>query len=186
MIRLLSTLALGLGLSSTALADDYKVDDGHSTVLFSIQHFNAAWVYGRFNDVSGTFTWDSDPGKFAIDVTVKADSVDTDHAKRDEHLRNADFFNTAEFPDVSFKSTKVSKKDDKTYEVTGDMTLHGVTKSVTIPLTHTGEGPDPWGGYRLGLHGEITIKRSDFGMTHMAEGLSDDVKLIVSFEGTKQ
>ncbi|MCB9741573.1 MAG: YceI family protein [Alphaproteobacteria bacterium] len=188
MTRTLLLAALGsLAFSSTALADDYKVDGEHSSVLFSIHHFNAGNVYGRFNKVDGDFTLDTkNPSKSSFDVTIQAESVDTNNEKRDKHLRGADFFNTEEFTTIHFKSKSVKKLDGDKWQVKGDLTLHGVTKEVTVDFLYTGEGPDPWGGYRLGLESSFTIKRSEFGITHMPDGLSDEVKVIVALEGKKK
>ncbi|MCB9762440.1 MAG: YceI family protein [Alphaproteobacteria bacterium] len=182
------TAALLSALASTPAfaADDYKVDDDHSTVIFRIHHLGAGYVYGRFNQIEGDFSLDADPKKNTFNVTLKTDSVDTDHEKRDKHLRNADFFNAEEFPEITFTSKSVSKKSDTAWAVTGDLTLHGVTKQVTVDFERTGEGPDPWGGYRAGLEATFTIKRSDFGITHMAEGLGDEVRVIVALEGKKK
>ena len=113
-----------IGLASTAQADDYKVDDGHSSVLFSIQHLGAANVWGRFNAVDGDFTIDAkDPAKSSFNVTIDASSVDTNNEKRDKHLRNADFFNVEEFPKITFASKSVKKLDGDKWQVTGDLTF---------------------------------------------------------------
>src|SRR5205823_6027689 len=115
-------------------ADDYTVDDAHTSVVFKIEHLGLSWIHGRFNDISGTFTIDKDePGKSSFALTVKAESIDTGNAKRDQHLRSPDFFNVKQFPLLSFKSTAVKAvKGD--YEVTGDFTLHGQTQSITLTL----------------------------------------------------
>ncbi|MCB9780786.1 MAG: YceI family protein [Alphaproteobacteria bacterium] len=186
MRKLIPTFLLSLAFAQPALADAYSVDDDHSAVLFSVQHFGAAWVYGRFDKISGDFDWSADVSKSTFSLTIDAASVDSDQEKRDQHLAGPDFFNAAEFPTITFKSKKVEKKGDKLLHVTGDLTLRGVTKEVTIPIEHTGEGDDPWGGHRAGLHSTFTIKRSDFGITYMPDGLSDQVKLIVSLEGVKK
>ncbi|MCB9741490.1 MAG: YceI family protein [Alphaproteobacteria bacterium] len=195
MTRNVRSVLLGALLAATSLtfaqpahaADDYKVDGEHTSVLFNIKHFNAAWIYGRFNTVDGEWTLDAkDASKSKVQVTIQAESVDTNNEKRDKHLRNADFFNTAEFPEITFTSKSVKKLDGDKWQVKGDLTLHGVTKEVTVEFEQTGEGPDPWGGYRMGLHGEFSIKRSDYGITHMADGLSDEVRIIVSLEGKKK
>lgn len=188
MLRtLLLALTLGLAAQPALAADTYEVDDGHTSVLFAVQHFNAAWVYGRFNDVKGTFTWDAaKPSDISFDVSIATTSVDTDSDKRDDHLRGPDFFSSKEFPTLTFKSKTVTKKDADTYTVTGDLTLHGVTKPITVDFDYTGEGKDPWGGYRLGLHATFTIKRSDYGITAMSDGLSDEVRITVALEGTKK
>lgn len=183
-----SALAIALLMASPAAlaADTFDVDPGHTSVLFSVHHLGAAWVYGRFTDTSGSFTWDNDdPSAIKLDVTIKSGSVVTHNEKRDKHLNSPDFFDTQTHPAITFKSTSVKKSGER-YAVTGDLTLHGVTKQETILLDHTGEGSDPWGGYRLGLHSTFEVARSDYGITTMPDGLSDTVKMIVSIEGTKQ
>lgn len=186
--RSLSAALLGALLSSSALAaDTYSVDASHSSALFRIQHFGAAWFYGRFNDISGTVVIDeADLTKSTIDLTIKVDSVDTNVQKRDDHLKSPDFFNAAQYPTMTFKSKKVAAKDAKTLTVTGDLTIHGVTKEVTLDVDRSGTGKDPWGGTRTGLEATLNIKRSDYGIAFMPDGLSNDVRLIISLEGVKK
>lgn len=181
-------LAALFALSTSAFAaDTWEIDGGHSRVTFRITHFGASPFYGQFPGVSGTMVLDdADPTKSTINISVAVDSVDTFNEKRDAHLKGADFFNAAQFPTMTFKSTKVAKKSDKVLTVTGDLTLHGVTKSVTVDFERIGTGKDPWGGTRTGGEAIFTIKRSDFGITYMPDGLGDEVKLIVAVEGVKK
>lgn len=188
--RVRATLA-GLGLmaalASPAAADTYKIDGVHSVVLFRIKHMNVSYTYGRFNDVAGSVTLDDpDPAKSALAIEIKADSVDTHNEKRDKHLRSPDFFNAKEFPAITFKSTAVRKTGDDAYEVTGDLSLHGVTKSVTIPFKRTGTGPGMQGETRAGGEAVFTVKRSDYGMSYMLNAVGDEVTLTVSLEGVKE
>src|SRR5438105_12223710 len=154
---------VGLTASTAVRADDYAIDPVHSGVTFRIRHLGVTDVQGRFNDVSGTCSIDrKDAEKCSINATIKADSVDTTNQKRDEHLRSPDFFNTKQFPAMTFKSTSV-KEAKGGYEVTGDLTLHGVTKPVTFTLK-TGKTVEfPKGTPRTGFSADITIKRTDFG-----------------------
>ncbi|AMV38463.1 YceI family protein [Planctomyces sp. SH-PL62] len=178
------TLALGAGLPARA-ADDYTVDPAHTTVIFKIDHGGFASIYGRFNDVSGSFTVDpaaSSSSRFVI--AIKADSVDTGNDKRDGHLKSPDFFNVKQFPSIAFKSTAVAK-DPQGLKVTGDLTLHGVTKPVSFVLTGGKVGEFPKGVQRTGYSAEISIKRSDFGMDKMIPAAGDEVVLLIGFEGTK-
>lgn len=180
------TTTLSCLMPLTAMADDYEIDDGHSSVLFNIQHFNAAYVYGRFNDVKGNLVWnETEPARIQLDLTVQAASVDTDLDKRDQHLRGPDFFDVTNHPEIRFVSKRVTPRANRSYMIDGELTLHGVTRPITVYLNKTGEGDDPWGGHRLGVETTFTIKRSDFGMTHMLDGLSDEVKLIVALEGKR-
>ena len=117
---------------------------------------------------------------------MKVESIDTHNAKRDQHLKSPDFFNAKQFPAITFKSKQVKKSSKDTYEVTGDLTIHGVTRPVTVKVTNTGSGKDPMGANRIGFETIFTIKRSDFGMKFMLGPVSDEIRLIVSIEGIRQ
>lgn len=169
-----------------ARADDYVLDPAHAAVTFKISHLGLSWTCGRFKDLSGSFTIDTtNPAATKIEITAKAESVDTDNAKRDEHLRSPDFFNVKQYPALSFKSTAVKAVKDG-YEVTGNMTLHGTTKAVTVTLVGGRTAEFPKGVQRTGYSAEFKIKRSDYGMDKMLEAIGDDVLISVSFEGTKK
>jgi polyisoprenoid-binding protein YceI len=180
-------VAVVLGLLGTASirADDYAVDPMHSGVTFKISHLGLSWVYGRFNDFSGSFTIDPDPAKCSFSLTIKTESIDTNNAKRDEHLRSPDFFNAKQFPAITFKSTAVKAIKDG-FEVTGDLTLHGETKPVRFALLGGRKAEFPKGVQRTGFAMELVLKRSEFGMTRFAEALGDEVHVAISFEGTKK
>ncbi len=197
-MRLIALLVLCLALSLVALlavspgvdaacADSYKIDPVHSIVLVRAKHIGVSYSYVRFNDIAGKISVDeADPGRDGIEVTIKAESVDSFNAKRDDHLRGPDFLNVKQFPVITFKSTAVKKTGDSEFELTGDLMLHGVTKSITTKLVRVGAGKDPWGGYRTGAEARFTVKRSDFGMTFMLEGVGDELDVIVSIEGIKE
>lgn len=186
MHRIISLAALAaLTFGGAAAADDFKLDGAHAAAVFQINHLGVSTVHGRFNDVAGEFTFDPAPEKCAISVTIKADSIDTANKKRDDHLRGPDFFNTKQFPTLTFKSKSWKKTGDNTFDVTGDLTIHGVTKEVTVPVTKVGEGKDPWGGFRMGFDAQFTIKRADYGITFMEGGLGAEVPITVSVEGIK-
>ncbi len=172
--------------SSVALADTFEVDTSHSTVLFRAKHFNASYTYGRFNDVTGKVLWEADPTKSVFDITVKAASVDSNSDKRDQHLASPDFLNAAQFPVITFKSKSVTKKSGNVYSVTGDLTFHGVTKTITTDVEHVGTGPDAWGGTRAGFETTITIKRSEYGVKNMLDAVGDDIRLTIAVEGVKK
>jgi polyisoprenoid-binding protein YceI len=172
--------------ADAASAQEYVVDPAHSSANFKISHLGLSWVFGRFNELTGNFIIDpADATKSSFAMTIKADTVDTNNAKRDEHLRSPDFFNSKQFPTLSFKSTAV-KAMKEGYQVTGDLTLHGVTKPVTFNLLGGRTAEFPKGMQRTGYTTELMIKRSDFGMDKMLEAIADDVHLAVSFEGTKK
>lgn len=179
-------LAALLSSAPAFAADTYEIDTGHSAVMFAAHHFNAGYTYGRFNSFKGEFTWDKDKlADISLSMTIDANSFDSGSEKRDKHLKNADNFNTAEFPEITFTSKACTKKGDN-YMCTGALTMAGKTSEVSFEVEHTGQGADPWGGFRLGLHSVFTIERSDWGMTDMAEGVSDKIKVIVSIEGKKK
>jgi len=168
----------------------YKVDAGHSAILYKVRHLGVSNHYGRFNDFGGTYTFDpADPSSASFDVSVKAGSIDSGHEGRDAHLRRADFFSAEEHMTISFKSTSVAAKQGDMYEMTGDLTLLGKTKSITVPLQWFGaKDAGPRAGFVSGFECIFTIKRSEFGMNYGVEqgGLGDEVTIIVSIEGKKQ
>ncbi len=169
---------LVLTLAPFASAQDYTLDQAHMAFYFRIKHVDIGYTFGRFNEADGAFSLAGDNSKFAF--TVKTDSIDTGIPKRDDHLRSPDYFNTKQYPVATFTSTKAQAKD-KAYVITGDLTLYGTTKPVTLTLALTGQGKDPWGNERVGLMGDLTIKRSDFKMP--GKGVGDEVHLMIAFEG---
>ncbi|MBT8367962.1 MAG: YceI family protein [Deltaproteobacteria bacterium] len=172
---------------SAHAAETYKLDPTHTSVVFRVKHLGVAYVYGRFNGPTGSFVFDeSSPAKSSIEVQVNTKDVDTAVDKRDNHLRSPDFFNAAEHPLVSFKSTSVKKLNNDTYDVAGNLTLIGKSLPLTVKARHTGSGKDPWGNFRRGFETSFTIKRSEFGMNFMLGGVSDEVVITVSVEGIRQ
>jgi polyisoprenoid-binding protein YceI len=182
-----SALGIGVVLAGRAFAgDSYTIDHDHSIAIFRITHVNTSASWGRFDDVSGKFVEDADPSKSTVEVTVKTDSVDTNQKKRDEHLKSPDFLNAKQFPAMTFKSKSVKKVDDKTFEVSGDFTLHGVTKPLTVKLARIGSGKSPFGDFRAGYETTFTIKRSDFDMKNMLDAVGDEVQVTLSVEGVRE
>lgn len=180
---LISSVALWVGATR---ADDYALDDTHAGVNFKISHLGLSWTYGRFNDLAGAFRIDpANPQNSAFNLSIKADSLDTANKQRDDHLRSPDFFNTKQFPAITFKSTSV-KAIEGGYEVTGDFTLKGVTKSITFPLKGGRTAEFPKGVMRTGFVTELGLKRSEFGMEKMVGPIGDDVLISISFEGIKK
>lgn len=188
-----AALILG-GAPASASADQdaaasgaFTVDAVHSGVLFRITHMGASAFHGRFNEVSGTYELSADkPEAGKIDITIQAQSVDTANDKRDQHLRSPDFFNAKQFPTITFKSTSIAKAGDKTVDITGDLTLLGVTKSVKAKGTVFNEVKAPQGA-KSGFEALFTIKRSEFGMSKYIENgaLSDEVAITVFIEGDR-
>jgi polyisoprenoid-binding protein YceI len=193
-MRYLATLsaavvvAVVISAPAAATAESYKADPVHSSSAFRIKHANTAYFWGRFNEPTGSFTLDdADPTKSTFNVEFATDKVDTANAKRDAHLKSPDFFNARQYPKITFKSTKVQKGEaDNTLAVTGDLTMHGVTKPITVAVELTGKGEFPPGTPRAGVEATFTVKMTDFEIKGMPTALSDDVKVVVSLEGIKQ
>jgi len=186
--QLIFVLGLLIIFSSVAYsAETYKLDPVHTSIIFRVKHLGTAFAYGRINGPSGSFVFDeSAPSKSTIEIQAEAKNVDTAVEKRDNHLRSPDFFNAGEHPLVSFKSKSVKKLSENTYEVSGDFTLLGKTRPITVEVQATGGGKDPWGNFRRGFETSFSIKRSDYGMGFMIGGVSDEVNLTVSVEGIRQ
>lgn len=173
--------------AAPAAAATFEIDDVHSAAFFRVQHLGAGQFWGRISDISGTFTANNGAADGAnFDITVKAESIDTGTKKLDDHLRSPDFFNVKEFPTMTFKSTGAKAKDGK-LEVTGDFTMHGVTKPVTAAIEFTGGKAGPM-GERAGYEAVFTIKRSDFGVSYGVDNgmLGNDVRIVVNLEGVKK
>ena len=165
----------------------YAGDTVHSYVIFKVKHLNASWSYGRFNEFTVSFdTNDAGTELTSAAFVVKAASVDTGNAKRDQHLQGPDFFNAKQFADISFKSTAVKSAGAGAWEVTGDLSLHGVTKAVTVNVAKVGDGKGPKGEVLLGLETTFAVKRSEFGMTYGVGPVSDEVTLTVAVEGARK
>jgi polyisoprenoid-binding protein YceI len=166
------------------MKNTYQIDPAHSSVQFSVRHLMVSNVKGTFSGVAGTVVYDPDkPQQTAIDATVDVDTVNTNDEKRDGHLKSPDFFDVAKYPLMTFKSKSVETTGDS-HKVTGDLTLHGVTKEVTLTVEDVSdETKDPWGNTRIGANAKGKLKRSDFGLTWNAAletgGLmvGDDVKI---------
>lgn len=178
----LSSLFLLLAMPSFA-AETYEIDPVHSSVIYKTQHFGVP-NFGAFTNVSGKVVFDDkDPSKSSVDLVVKTDSVDSFNPKRDEHLKSPDFFNAKQFPEITFKSKKVKAKGKMAFDVTGDLTLHGVTKEVKVVFNRVGKAKGMKGETRSGGDVMIKIKRSDFGMKEMLKVVADEVTLMVGVEG---
>jgi polyisoprenoid-binding protein YceI len=149
-----------------ALTGTYTLDPTHSRVGFSARHAMVTKVRGAFNDVDGTLQLDgAEPSRSSATVTIQVASIDTRNADRDAHLRGADFFAVEEFPTITFVSTAARQSGPAGYELTGDLTIRGVTRSVTVPFELTGSAVDPWGNTRVGFEGSVVVNRKDWGLT---------------------
>lgn len=165
--------------SQTASAAQYNVDPTHSFINFRVQHLGVSWLHGRFNDITGTFDYDaSNETASQVEMKVKTASVDSNHAERDKHLRSDDFLDIDKYPTASFKSSSFDGKS-----LTGELTLHGITKTIEIEVTKVGEGDDPWGGHRAGFVGTHDLKRSDFGISYNLGPAAEVVEMQFNIEG---
>ena len=184
-LALAAVIALTCGAATAA--DTFTVDPVHSSISFMISHQGISNIHGRFNDYSGTFKIDlAEPAKSSFALNIKVESIDTNNVKRDEHLRAPDYFNVKQFPNMTFQSTKV-KGVKGGYEVTGDLTMHGVTKPVTFTLKGGDKTVEfPKGKHRVGVTTSLTIQRSDFGLKEALGPLGDDVEIIIGLEAAKE
>ena len=179
---------IGIGFTGSTqvvnAANTYEIDTAHSMIIFRAKHNGVSYNYGRFNAFTGEITMNEDVSKNTVEFEVKAASVDTGNEKRDQHLRSPDFFSAKQFPVITFKSTKVDMKEGKedVLEVTGDLELLGVKKSITVDVEITGRGKGRQGESLIGFESVFTINRGEFGMTYGVGSVSDDIRLIVTIE----
>ena len=189
----LAALLTGLALaprpstSPAPAASAFSVDSVHSFVVFRCKHLNTSYAYGMFNKISGTVNWDeAEAAGSSLELEVATDSVNSGNSKRDTHLKSGDFFAASEFPKATFKSKSVKKAGDNAFDVTGDFTLHGVTKEIAVKLEKTGQGKDRNGGDLIGFESTFTVNRADYGIKFMPDGLGSEVRITVSLECGKK
>lgn len=184
MKNLLLAVAL-IAMPVMANADSYNIDPTHTYPNFVVNHSGYSNIYGRFGKTSGTIEMDKAAGTGAVNIVIDAASIDTGFGKRDDHLRSPDFFNVAEFPQITYKSTKVTYKGDGV-EVVGDMTIKGVTKSVTLAAPKLSCRPHFRSKKMVcGFNASGSIKRSDFGITYGLPGIGDEISLLIGVEAVK-
>lgn len=186
-------LFAGLLLTSVTQAQTYDIDPGHSQVDFTVRHMMISDVRGEFGKVSGVVVIDPKDQKLSkIEATIDANTINTREPKRDEHLRNADFFDVKKFPAITFKSTEVKKMGPKKLGVKGDLTIHGVTKPVKFVADVTPEVKDPWGNARRGATAKLKINRKDYGLgwnkVLEAGGMlvGEDVNILMNIEAIRR
>ena len=189
--KTLTALALGTALlgAGQAMAADYAIDKQgqHAFVNFKISHLGYSWLYGSFKDFDGSFSFDEkNPEASKVKVSLNTASVDSNHAERDKHLRSGDFLNVDKHPTATFASTSVKSTGSGTADISGNLTLNGVTKPVVIAAKFIGQGDDPWGGYRAGFEGSTMLKLKDFDIQKDLGPASQSVELIISVEGVRQ
>ena len=178
--------------TETQAKTTWKIDTAHSTVEFAVKHMMFTTVKGRFTDVSGTIELDDEnPLAGRADIVIAASSLDTREAQRDAHLRSADFLDVEKFPSLTFRSTKLEGTPQE-FRMTGDLTIHGVTRPITLAVKHEGRGKDPWGGERVGYSATGKLNRKDFGLLWNAALetggvlVGDEVKITLDMQLVKQ
>jgi polyisoprenoid-binding protein YceI len=166
MKKMLLATLLSAAVASPVWAADYRIDDqgAHASINFKVKHLGYSWLTGRFNTFSGNFSYDpANVEASIINVDIDTNSIDSNHAKRDKHLRSADFLEVDKYPEATFVSTEFKVTGEGEMMVYGDFTLRGVTKRIAIEASKVGEGNDPWGGYRAGFEGLAEIDMADYG-----------------------
>lgn len=175
---------------SQAQADDYQIDiEGqHAFIQFKINHLGYSYILGSFEEFDGQFSYDpEDLEASSVEIEVQVNSLNSNHAERDRHFLSDDFLNASEYPTATFTSTSFEPTGDDEGVLTGDLTLHGETQEIEMPVTLMGEGDDPWGNYRAGFEGSTTLTLSDYGidMSDFPE-VMHELELYVTFEGIRQ
>jgi polyisoprenoid-binding protein YceI len=188
-VLLVSLVSIWSSGDRVGAAETYAVDPAHTSVVFSVGHTGLSYTYGVFRQAGGSYILDkTNPANCRFEFAIQTDSIDTNHAERDKHLRDEDFLNTKQFPTITFESTSCALANAPAgsivYNVTGNLTIHGVTRQVTLPLRMLGEGKGPFGDDRTGFLCQVELKRSDYGMRNLLEMVGDAVGITISFEGT--
>jgi polyisoprenoid-binding protein YceI len=182
-------------MASTAVSTStrtFTIDQAHSEATFQVRHL-VTKVRGHFGDFAGAIQFnDERPEESSVSFTIQAASIDTKTADRDAHLRSEDFFFVDKHPEITFASSKITKKGDEDYDVRGTLTIRGVAKDIALPVTFLGHAMDPWGNARLGFEAETTINRKDFGLTWNAALetggflVGDEVKISLQIQAIAQ
>ncbi|MDP4528684.1 YceI family protein [Alkalimonas delamerensis] len=187
-----SVILLGSAMSFSprvAQAADYHIDTegAHAFIQFRVNHLGFSWLYGRFNQFTGSFHYDAaDLSTAHIGLTIDTSSIDSNHQERDQHLRSADFLNVAAHPEAHFRSTQIKATDDGRLAVHGELTLNGITRALVIDAEKMGEGTDPWGGHRAGFSGTTKFALRDFGINYDLGPAATHVYLDLTVEGIRQ
>lgn len=166
---------------------DIDVKGAHAFIQFKIKHLGYSWLIGRFNKFDGQFSYDEkNPNALKVEVNIETDSIDSNHAERDKHLRGKDFLNTSQYPNAKFVSTSYKMNKNGKGKLQGNLTLNGVTKAITLDLKVIGQGNDPWGGYRAGFEGSTKLALKDFNINYNLGPASKAVELFLSIEGIRR
>ena len=188
-LLLASALTAGVLLAPLASAADYVIDSkgAHASINFKIKHLGYSWLTGRFDKFQGNFSYDENNlNASKVNVTVDTTSFNSNHAERDKHVRSDDFLDVSKFGTATFTSSSFKDLGNNQIEVKGALTLHGVTKNITIDAEKIGEGKDPWGGYRAGFSGTTRVGLKEFGMKEILGPQSTHVELELHIEGVRQ
>lgn len=188
--HLIKGLALGALLAASPLyAAEYVIDTegAHASILFRVNHLGFSWVTGRLEKFNGSFNYDAaDPNSSSVAITIDAASVNTNQAERDKHLRSSEFLDVSTYPEITFVSTSYKTNGDGSGVLKGDLSLHGITRPVTIDVTRVGEGDDPWGGYRAGFEGTAKLKLKEFGIDYNLGPMAETIYMDFNIEGVRQ
>ncbi len=180
-------LVLSSLMSTSVWADHYIIDSSHTYPQFLIRHLNFAVMHGRFNETTGTVTFNPERGIGAVEVVITAASIDTGHAKRDEHLRNADFFDVEKHPQITYRSTQVHFEGNEKAMVEGELVIKGVKRPVTLTVDRIYCGTHPINQKQVcSFDARANIKRSDFGISYGLPVVPDDVELVIGAEAVKE
>ena len=170
----------------------YKIDKAHSEATFQVRHL-VTKIRGRFTEFEGAIEYnEGNPEQSSVNFTIRAASIDTAEPDRDTHLRSADFFDVDKFPTIDFHSKRITRRDGDEFDVVGDLTIHGITKELVLPVAHMGKATDPWGGQRVGFEAETTLNRKDFALNWNAvleAGgflVGDEVKVSIDVQAVAQ
>jgi len=186
MRRYLVTFSIAALFPAGAFAAKYEIDPAHTYANFSINHLGFSDLFGRFERTKGSFVVDPQGKQASVVITIDAESIDTGHAKRDDRLRSPDFFNAVEFPEISFQSTDAVWDGDAIDTIEGDLIMLGVTKPVTLQVTHMHCGVHPFNKKEAcGFNAEATVTRSDWGVTYGVPNIGDEIRLMLGVEGFK-
>ena len=175
--------------ADSTTVEQYVIDTSgaHAFIQFKIKHLGFSWLYGRFNDFEGTFSFDPEnPSASQVEVVIDTASIDSNHERRDNHLRNEDFLDVETYPEARFVSTGFEHIEGDRYTMTGDFTFMGVTKSLSFDVEQIGAGQDPWGNYRRGFHGTTRFALADFGIDYNLGPDAREVEIILDVEGIRQ
>ena len=186
IIPLLSLMMLG---GPADAAERYLIDTAgaHAFIQFRIPHLGFSWLHGRFNEFEGQFTFDpADPSASSVEVRIDTASIDSNHQRRDDHLRGEDFLAVAEFPQAAFRSTAFVPLGDDRYRLEGELNLLGRTAPIRIDVVQIGAGTDPWGGFRRGFEGTTSLTLADWGIDYELGPSAREVELTLSIEGIRQ